>query len=81
VSIHKPGVPDSEQPAPELLGEISRFNPTGIRTATVKASQPCKVLRFTWENFEKAARRRMNEADYGALMKTLEEYAWQHFTQ
>lgn len=81
VSIQKPGAPELEQPAPELLGEMTRFNPTGHRTATVTASQPCSLLRFTWFNFEKVARRRMHEADFESLMKALEEYAWQHFTQ
>ncbi len=81
VSIHKPGAPELEQPAPELLGEMTRFNPTGHRTATVTTSQPCSLLRFAWPNFEKVARRRMSEADFTALMKALEEYAWQHFTQ
>lgn len=81
VTIQKPGTPELEQSAPELLGEMTRFNPTGHRTATVTVSQPCSLLRFAWPNFEKVARRRMNEADFNALMKALEEYAWQHFTQ
>lgn len=81
VSIQKPGAPELEQPAPELLGEMTRFNPTGQRTATVTTSHPCALLRFTWQNFEKVARRRMNSTDFESLMKTLEEYAWQHFTQ
>jgi len=80
VSIQKPGAPETEQPSPELLGEMTRFNPTGHRTATVTVSQPSSILTFTWSNFEKVARRRMSEADFESLMKTLEEYAWQHFT-
>lgn len=81
VSIQKPETPKLEQAAPELLGEMTRFSPTGFRTATVTAAQACRLLRFAWPNFEKVARRRMNEADFESLMKTLEEYAWQHFTQ
>jgi CRP-like cAMP-binding protein len=80
VLIQKPGAPEAEQSSPELLGEMTRFNPTGHRTATVTVKQPCSILTFTWSNFEKVARRRMNEGDFNSLMKTLEEYAWQHFT-
>ena len=81
VSIQKPGAPEFEQPAPELLGEMTRFNPTGHRTATVTTSQPCSILRFAWAKFEKVAQRRMGATDFSAMMKALEEYAWEHFTQ
>jgi len=81
IKVSKPGTPEIEHAGAELLGEISRFNPTGLRTATVTTARPCKLIRFTWENLEKAAQRRMNQADFEALMKTLEEYAWQHFTE
>lgn len=81
VLVQKPGAPELEQPAPELLGEMTRFNPTGHRTATVTTSQPCSLVRFAWANFEKVAKRRMSPADFAAMMKALEEYAWEHFTQ
>jgi hypothetical protein len=81
IKVQKPGTPEIEHSGAELLGEISRFNPTGLRTATVTTAQPCKLIRFAWANLEKAAHRRMSQADFDEMMKTLEEYAWQHFTE
>ncbi len=66
--------------APELIGEMQQFNPTQTRTATLITSMPSTMLRFQWNEFWSEAQQELTPAEVESVRKTLETYAWEHFT-
>lgn len=65
--------------APTLLGEMSQFKFSDIRTATVRAKGDASVLQFQWEEFYDRARDTLSESGYGALMDAIEGLVWDRF--
>ena len=80
-SVEKDGSPELVKPAPELLGEMGRLNPTQKRTATVRASTDVSMLSFSWQKINEALQRRLNETEFGQLTDGLQQYAWGHFAE
>lgn len=81
ISIEKDGHPVKYISGPELMGEMSQFNPTGQRTATVSAVKDLQLLRFQWFSLKNEVRRRLGPTAVDALQTALEEFAWNHFTE
>jgi len=66
--------------APELIGEMQQFNPSQTRTATLTTSMPSTMLRFQWDEFWAATQQDLTPPEVESVRKTLETYAWEHFT-
>ena len=79
IDIYKADHPVLKCDAPELLGEIMQFNPSHLRTATVRASSDCIVLRFIWDDFWEAAERFLAANEQKELKGAVEGCAWRHF--
>jgi CRP-like cAMP-binding protein len=80
-SVEKEGAPELVKPAPELLGEMGRLNPTQKRTATVRASTNVEMLTFSWGQMNAALEKRLSESEFQQLTEGLQQYAWGHFAE
>lgn len=65
---------------PELLGEMSRFNPNHTRTAQVRAETDVSVISFDWDEVFDRLNVYLTEDELSALNHAFEQYAWEHFT-
>jgi hypothetical protein len=80
-SVEKEGSPELVKPAPELLGEMGRLNPTQKRTATIRASTEVQMLTFSWSQMNAALEKRLSESEFQQLTDGLQQYAWGHFAE
>jgi len=79
--IQKQGDPELVKSAPELLGEMAELNPSGTRTASVRATSDIEMISFGWEKMNAALRQRLDENDFATLIEGLKQYAWEHFAE
>lgn len=77
--VEQEGQPSVSIGAPALLGEMHQFNPKAQRTATVSASSPCEVLKFSWFDFQMRAMQELNAAEQDALMEAMAQLVWKRF--
>jgi len=80
VSVTKEENPENTTEAPDLLGELVKFNPIHKRAATLRAMSDLKLLKFTWTAFFSAAESIFSEEQQTTLRDALADVAWQHFT-
>ena len=81
IRVDKPDAPEIVVPAPHLIGEMSQFNPSRQRTATVIANTDLKALVFKWTDFNDKAKAYLEPDEVEATNTAMQEYAWQHFTE
>ena len=81
IRVLKPSAPEIVVSAPELLGEMARFNPTAARTATIEAVDEVRVLAFAWSRFDEALTRMCSPEESEQIQNVLHGYAWDHFTE
>ena len=79
-SVEKDGAPPLLKEGPELLGEMSRFNPDHKRTAHVQATSEVAVITFSWENAFSGLADLLSAEEIQLLNHAFEQYAWEHFT-
>lgn len=79
VAIIREEHPKAQCEAPALLGEMMQFNPQEHRLATVTALTRCTVLRFSWDDFWKAAETQFDDVERATIKKLVEQYAWERF--
>ena len=79
--VQKQGDPELVKPAPELIGEMAEVNPSGRRTASIRAVSDVDMISFSWEKMHSALKKRMSDEDYTKLLESLDQYACNHFTE
>lgn len=65
--------------APALIGEMYQFNPHAERTATVRAVEAGRALKFSWQAFYSQAKATLPEPDQGQLMGAIERCILERF--
>lgn len=60
--------------APDLLGEMQQYNPTGRRSATVRATEESLVLEFSWHDFVVLAMDTLSKEEQIALRETISKH-------
>ncbi len=80
-SVQKDGAPEIVKEGPELLGEMSRFNPLHKRTARVRAVTPISMIAFSWEEVFLGLNEGLTPEEVEQLNHAFEQYAWEHFTE
>ena len=79
-SIFKEGAPSMIKQGPEMVGEMSRFNPLRSRTAEVRAESDVTAISFDWNEVFTGLAERLSDEEVKQLNSALEHYAWDHFT-
>ena len=79
-SIFKEGAPSMIKQGPEMIGEMSRFNPLRSRTAEVRAESDVTAISFDWNEVFTGLAERLSDEEVKQLNSALEGYAWEHFT-
>lgn len=62
--------------APDILGEVQLFTPSGKRTATVEVVIGGSVLLFSWKKLGAAAKAEFNDEEMGKLKEAITKSAW-----
>lgn len=65
--------------SPALLGEMYQFNPHAERTATVRAVEPGRALKFSWQAFYSQAKATLPEEEQGQMMGAIERCILERF--
>lgn len=81
ISIRKKDSPEIIKPAPELLGEMGRLNPTRTRTADVVAHTDVALITFDWTKLNDSLAKRLDESEMQQLTEGIQQYAWDHFVE
>ncbi|MBI2432896.1 MAG: cyclic nucleotide-binding domain-containing protein [Candidatus Hydrogenedentes bacterium] len=79
VQVEKTEAPAISAPAPDVLGELIKFNPIPRRSATVIAEGEAKLLKFAWDDFFVSAQKMFTADELTLLRQALEDIAWEHF--
>lgn len=65
--------------SPALLGEMYQFNPHAERTATVRALEAGRALKFSWQAFYGQAKAALPDEERGQLMGAIERCILERF--
>lgn len=79
VRVEKTETPIVTAAAPDLLGEVVKFSPLALRSATVTAEGEVKLLKFFWAPFFEAASMVFQPEEQIQVRQALEDIAWGHF--